>query len=56
MFDGPIIDVAVGLIFFDVVLSLICSASLRRDGRTLPYRWPKGRNVGTAIVEVRPVE
>ena len=29
---------------------------LRGDCRTLPYRWPKGRNVGTAIVEVRPVE
>ena len=26
MFDGPIIDVAIGLIFFYVVLSLICSA------------------------------
>ena len=26
MFDGPIIDVAMGLIFFYVVLSLICSA------------------------------
>ena len=26
MFDGPIVDVAIGLIFFYVVLSLICSA------------------------------
>ncbi len=26
------------------------------DGRTLPYRWSRGRNVGTAIVRVRPVE
>ena len=26
MFDGPIIDAAIGLIFFYVVLSLICSA------------------------------
>ena len=24
-------------------------------GRTLPYRWSRGRNVGTAIVRVRPV-
>ena len=29
---------------------------LRGDGRTLPYRWPKGKNVGTVIVEVRPVQ
>ena len=29
---------------------------LRGDGRALPYRWTKGRNEGTAIVEVRPVE
>ncbi len=26
------------------------------DLRTLPYRWPKGRNVGTAIVKVAPLE
>lgn len=26
------------------------------DRRTLPYRWSKGRNVGTAIVRVRPVD
>ena len=26
------------------------------DGRALPYRWPKGRNEGTAIVKVRPVD
>ena len=26
------------------------------EDRTLPYRWPKGRNVGTGIVKVRPVE
>ena len=26
------------------------------DGRTLAYRWPRGRNVGTAIVKVRAVE
>ncbi len=29
---------------------------LSGDGRTLPYRWSGGRNVGTAIVRVRPVE
>ena len=29
---------------------------LRGDRRTLPYRWPNGGNVGTAIVEVRPVQ
>ena len=29
---------------------------LRGDGRTLPYRWSIGRNVGTAIVKIRPVE
>ncbi len=26
------------------------------DGRTLPYRWSRGRNVGTAIVKIRPLE
>lgn len=25
-------------------------------GRTLPYRWSRGRNEGTAIVRVTPVE
>lgn len=29
---------------------------LRGDGRTLPYRWSIGRNVGTAIVKIRPLK
>ena len=42
-----------GELFFYVNDAIL---GLRGDRRTLPYRWPKGRNVGTAIVEVRPVE
>ncbi len=38
MFDGPIVDVAIGLIFFYVVLSLICSAIQELVASTLGLR------------------
>lgn len=46
VFDGPIIDVAIGLIFFYVVLSLICSAILELVASMLGLR---ARNLARGI-------